>query len=169
MPGHTSFMLLVGGFFLLGVRIEELIQFTVLYRKYWVSYNIYKVPSTLKVYVAAISAHHAPIDGSSLRSHNFVGSFLKGARNWKPFVLLLCGTCTLIPLCTTIWTIGCPCDCPWKWRFFWLLLPLNMSVSFMPCQLVSHACAGYRSIQGSFFEIIRPFFPRSYYHNLWVH
>lgn len=42
-----------------------------------------KVPSTLKVYVAAISAHHATVDGSSLGSYNLFGNFLKGARRLK--------------------------------------------------------------------------------------
>ncbi len=39
-----------------------------------------KAASTLKVYVAAISPHHASVDGSSLGSHSLVCSFLKGAR-----------------------------------------------------------------------------------------
>ncbi len=43
-----------------------------------------KAASTLKVYVAAISAYHAPVDGASLGSHNLGCSFLKGARRLKP-------------------------------------------------------------------------------------
>lgn len=43
-----------------------------------------KAASTLKVYVAAISAYHAPVGGSSLGSHSLVCSFLKGARRLNP-------------------------------------------------------------------------------------
>ncbi len=43
-----------------------------------------KAASTLKVFVAAISAYHVPVEGSSLGSHNIVYSFLKGARHLKP-------------------------------------------------------------------------------------
>ncbi|KAI2663988.1 dTTP/UTP pyrophosphatase [Labeo rohita] len=43
-----------------------------------------KAAATLKVYVAAISAHHVPVEGSSLGSHKLVCSFLKGARRLKP-------------------------------------------------------------------------------------
>ncbi len=43
-----------------------------------------KAASTLKVYVAAISAYHAPVDGASLGSHNLVCIFLKGVRRLKP-------------------------------------------------------------------------------------
>ncbi len=37
-------------------------------------------PSTLKVYVAAISAHHDPIEGRSVGKHDLVVRFLRGAR-----------------------------------------------------------------------------------------
>ncbi|KAI2656717.1 ORF V: Enzymatic polyprotein [Labeo rohita] len=37
-------------------------------------------PSTLKVYVAAISAHHNPIEGKSVGKHDLVIRFLRGAR-----------------------------------------------------------------------------------------
>lgn len=43
-----------------------------------------KAASTLKVYAAAISAHHVPVNGSSLGSHTLVCSFLKGARWLRP-------------------------------------------------------------------------------------
>lgn len=43
-----------------------------------------KAASTLKVYVAAISAYHVPVGGSSLGSHSLVCSFLKGARRLNP-------------------------------------------------------------------------------------
>ena len=43
-----------------------------------------RAASTLKVYVAAISAYHDPVAGASLGSHNLVCSFLKGARRLKP-------------------------------------------------------------------------------------
>ncbi len=39
-----------------------------------------KAASTLKIYAAAISAYHVPINGSSLGSHALICSFLKGAR-----------------------------------------------------------------------------------------
>ncbi len=38
------------------------------------------MPSTLKVYVAAISAFHATIDGPSVGKHDLVIRFLRGAR-----------------------------------------------------------------------------------------
>ncbi|KAL0197543.1 hypothetical protein M9458_006083, partial [Cirrhinus mrigala] len=41
-------------------------------------------PSTLKVYVAAISAHHDPIEGKSVEKHDLVISFLRGARRLNP-------------------------------------------------------------------------------------
>lgn len=42
------------------------------------------MPSTLKVYVAAISAFHAAIDGRSVGKHDLVIRFLIGARRLKP-------------------------------------------------------------------------------------
>ncbi len=41
-------------------------------------------PSTLKVYVAAIAASHAPIDGQSVGRNNLVVRFLKGSRRLNP-------------------------------------------------------------------------------------
>ncbi len=41
-------------------------------------------PSTLKVYVAAIAASHAPIDGQSVGRNNLVVHFLKGSRRPNP-------------------------------------------------------------------------------------
>ncbi len=41
-------------------------------------------PSTLKLYVAAISTHHDPIDGRSLGEHDLVVRFLMGARRLNP-------------------------------------------------------------------------------------
>ncbi len=41
-------------------------------------------PSTLKVYVAAITAHHDAVDGRSLGKHNLIVRFLKGARRMNP-------------------------------------------------------------------------------------
>ncbi|KAL0189945.1 hypothetical protein M9458_017044, partial [Cirrhinus mrigala] len=38
------------------------------------------LPSTLKVYVAAIVAHHDPIEGKSVGKHDLVIRFLRGAR-----------------------------------------------------------------------------------------
>lgn len=40
--------------------------------------------STIKVYVAAISAHHSLVDGRSVGSHALVGRFLKGALRLRP-------------------------------------------------------------------------------------
>ncbi len=41
-------------------------------------------PSTLKVYVAAISAHHDPVEGRSVGKHDLVVRFLRGARrSWR--------------------------------------------------------------------------------------
>ncbi len=42
------------------------------------------MPSTLKVYVAAISAFHAAINGRSVGKHNLVIRFLRGARRLRP-------------------------------------------------------------------------------------
>ncbi len=42
-------------------------------------------PSTLKVYVAAIAAHHDAVDGRSLGKHDLIMRFLKGARRMNPF------------------------------------------------------------------------------------
>ncbi len=41
-------------------------------------------PSTLKVYVAAISAYHDPVEGKSVGKHNLVVRFLRGARRSNP-------------------------------------------------------------------------------------
>ncbi len=41
-------------------------------------------PSTLKVYVAAIAAHHDAMDGRSLGKHDLIMRFLKGARRMNP-------------------------------------------------------------------------------------
>ncbi len=41
-------------------------------------------PSTLKVYVAAIAAHHVAVDGKSLGKHDLVIRFLRGARRLNP-------------------------------------------------------------------------------------
>ncbi len=41
-------------------------------------------PSTLKVYVAAIAAHHDEVDGKSLGKHDLVIRFLRGARRLNP-------------------------------------------------------------------------------------
>ncbi len=41
-------------------------------------------PSMLKVYVAAIAASHAPIDGQSVGRNNLVVRFLKGSRRLNP-------------------------------------------------------------------------------------
>ncbi len=41
-------------------------------------------PSTLKVYVAATSTHHDPVDGKSVGKHNLVVRFIRGARRLNP-------------------------------------------------------------------------------------
>ncbi len=41
-------------------------------------------PSTLKVYVAAISGYHDPVEGKSVGKHNLVVRFLRGARRLNP-------------------------------------------------------------------------------------
>ncbi len=41
-------------------------------------------PSTLKVYVAAIAAHHDAVDGKYLGNHDLVVRFLRGARRLNP-------------------------------------------------------------------------------------
>ncbi len=41
-------------------------------------------PSTLKVYVAAVSAYHDPVEGKSVGKHNLVVRFLRGARRFNP-------------------------------------------------------------------------------------
>ncbi len=41
-------------------------------------------PSTLKVYVAAIAAHHDAVDGKSVGKHDLVVRFLRGARRLNP-------------------------------------------------------------------------------------
>ncbi len=41
-------------------------------------------PSTLKLYVAAISAYHDPVEGKSVGKHNLVVRFLRGARRLNP-------------------------------------------------------------------------------------
>ncbi len=47
-------------------------------------------PSTLKVYVAAIAAHHDAVDGRSLGKHDLIVRFLRGARrlnhSWPPLM-----------------------------------------------------------------------------------
>ncbi len=42
-------------------------------------------PSTLKVYVAAIAAHHDAVDGRSLGKHDLIVRFLKGTWRMNPF------------------------------------------------------------------------------------
>ncbi|KAI2658175.1 Transposon Tf2-8 polyprotein [Labeo rohita] len=46
-----------------------------------------RTPSTLKVYVAAISAFHVPIGDRSVGRHHLVTSFLRGAQRLRPFRL----------------------------------------------------------------------------------
>ncbi len=41
-------------------------------------------PSTLKVYVAAIAAHHDAVDGRFLGKHDLIVRFLRGARRFNP-------------------------------------------------------------------------------------
>ncbi len=41
-------------------------------------------PSTLKVYVAAIDAHHDPVDSESLGKHDLIIRFLRGVRRLNP-------------------------------------------------------------------------------------
>ncbi len=41
-------------------------------------------PSTLKVYVAAIAAHHDAVNGKSMGKHDLVIRFLRGARRLNP-------------------------------------------------------------------------------------
>ncbi len=41
-------------------------------------------PSILKVYVAAISAHHDPVEGRSVGKHDLVVRFFRGARRLNP-------------------------------------------------------------------------------------
>ncbi len=41
-------------------------------------------PSTLKVYLAAIVAHHDAVDGQSLEKHDLIVRFLMGARRLNP-------------------------------------------------------------------------------------
>ncbi len=41
-------------------------------------------PSTIKVYVAAISAHHNTVEGRSVGKHDLVVRFLRGARRLNP-------------------------------------------------------------------------------------
>lgn len=43
-------------------------------------------PSTLKVYVAAVSAFHAPVDGGPLGRHQLVIRFLRGAWRMRPAI-----------------------------------------------------------------------------------
>lgn len=45
-------------------------------------------PSTLKVYVAAIAAFHAPLSGGSLGKHHLVIRFLHGTLRTRPVVQL---------------------------------------------------------------------------------
>lgn len=45
-------------------------------------------PSTLKVYVAAISSNHADMDGGTVGSHNLISLFLRGTRRLHPPVVL---------------------------------------------------------------------------------
>ncbi len=47
-------------------------------------------PSTLKVYVAAIAAHHDAVDGRSLGKHDLIMRFLKGPGGLIPPGLPLC-------------------------------------------------------------------------------
>ncbi|XDV44795.1 hypothetical protein PO909_013034 [Leuciscus waleckii] len=46
--------------------------------------DVGRTPSMLKVYVAAIAAYHAPVDGQSLGRNYLVVQFLKGARRINP-------------------------------------------------------------------------------------
>lgn len=71
----------------LGAAIIRLIRFIVQCRKFRFSYSTcwMKIRQfQLRVYVAAISAYHAPVDGFSLGSHALICKFLKGAVRLKP-------------------------------------------------------------------------------------
>ncbi len=49
-----------------------------------------RAPSSLRVYIAAISAHHAFVNGQPLGSHNLVTCFLKGAQRLRPAKTVRC-------------------------------------------------------------------------------
>lgn len=51
-------------------------------------------PSTIKVDIAAITAHHTLINGRSVRQHNLVIRFLREALNLLALPLSLHGTCS---------------------------------------------------------------------------
>ncbi len=42
------------------------------------------IPSTIKVYVAAVSAYHDPVEGKSVGKHDLIIRFLRGARRLNP-------------------------------------------------------------------------------------
>ncbi|XP_013857240.1 uncharacterized protein LOC106513109 [Austrofundulus limnaeus] len=58
----------------------------------WSFFNLSSIkgrsPSTLKVYVAALSSNHAVVDGGTIGSHNLVSLFLSGARRLHPPTVL---------------------------------------------------------------------------------
>ncbi len=54
-------------------------------QSYYPSLHHYRyIKCTLKVYVAAIMAHHDAVDGRSLGKHGLIVRFLKGARRMNP-------------------------------------------------------------------------------------
>ncbi|KAL0173674.1 hypothetical protein M9458_029642, partial [Cirrhinus mrigala] len=53
------------------------------------------LPSTLKVYMAAIAAHHNPIEGKSVGKHDLVIRFLRGGEKAKSALAPLRTTCLL--------------------------------------------------------------------------
>ncbi len=74
-----------------GVPLEQVSRHAVVFTDasttgWGATYNGHAVSgvSTLKVYVAAISAYHNPIEGKSVGKHNLVVRFLRGARRLNP-------------------------------------------------------------------------------------
>ncbi len=133
-----------------------------------------KAASTLKVYVAAISAYHVPVNGSSLGSHALICSFLKGTRRLRPahkpnfqeWHLPL----VLDFLCSPPFEPLHAADLRWaslKSVFFcWPSLRQSRLASYMPCPLMSYACIDCQKILGFCFDQTHLFPPKFYFLSL---
>ncbi len=98
-----------------------------------------RAPSTLKGYIAAISAQHAFVNGQPLGSHNLVTRFLKGAQRLCPTPIVRCPSWDLSLVLKSL-TLD-PFEPMEQGELKWISLK-TLLVRFMHCQSVNPVCVG---------------------------
>lgn len=108
-----------------------------------------RAPSTLRVYVATISAQHAFVNGQPLGSHNLVTRFLKGAQRLRPAQTVRCPPWDFSLVLKSLtqhpfepMEQGDLKWISWKTAFLLAILQLNVLVSSMHCQSVNPVYVG---------------------------